>query len=208
MPIAHLQQVDGYFDNDTEHEITNRFDSIIGARTSYMQTPDHRYQSIRKTTYEDPGNPFWPPESPLPMAYTQPLQEEGEHQEKKQEQEQETNPHRGLSLRRKSYSAARKECLQTLPESGPAKIEPRRPSMVANRARSDSVVVSRIAEDEVEEYVPARAGWRRASTEDDLPSLASVRDTMFYGFYDDLLGSSKNKRETVAQSMMRRPSYY
>ncbi|KAF4553953.1 Hypothetical protein D9617_5g068280 [Elsinoe fawcettii] len=55
------------------------------------------------------------------------------------------------------------------------------------------------------QYVPARANWRRASTSEDA-RIQSTRDTAFYGFYDDLLPSKG--RESVAQNMRRRPSYF
>ena len=87
-------------------------DSIAFNRTSYMHMPDDRYRAIRKTTYEDPGNPFlfeMEPPSPLdlysPSVYSP------------AEKEHHDQPWRSMSLRRKSYSAVKAAELQTLPES-------------------------------------------------------------------------------------------
>ncbi|KAG8623971.1 hypothetical protein KVT40_008947 [Elsinoe batatas] len=56
-----------------------------------------------------------------------------------------------------------------------------------------------------EEYVPVRSNWRRASTSEDV-RLQSTRDTAFYNFYEDLLPNGT--RDSVAQNMRRRPSYF
>jgi len=172
-----------------------------------MYTPDGRYQAIRKTKYDDPGNPFGDEDndvSPVPSTYSP-----SSFYSKMDEGEARPHPWRKLSLRRKSYSAAKGDGLQALPESELVKIGSSRPARDPIRASSDNIVVnSTIFEDDnAGEYVPPRAHWRRASAADDVRSPASPRDSAFYGFYDDLI-EGRGKRDTVAQSMRRRPSYF
>jgi len=180
-------------------------DSLAFNRTSYMETPDGRSRAIRKTTYEDPGNPFIfekeqssPSDIYSPSVYS-PAEKEHDNQ-----------PWRSMSLRRKSYSAVKAADLQTLPESEPVTYPPTPPiKYMEPYSYSEDGVQSPTANTETgndDEYVPVRANWRRASTVDDV-RLSTNRDSAFYGFYDEILGS-KGKRDTVAQSMRRRPSYY
>lgn len=170
-----------------------------------METPDGRSRAIHKTTYEDPGNPFiFEKEQPSPSdAYSPSIYSPAE-------KEHDNQAWRSMSLRRKSYSAVKAADLQTLPESEPVTYPPIPPIkyMEPYSSGKDSFQspTSKTAAGDVEEYVPVRANWRRASTADDV-RLSTNRDSAFYGFYDEILGS-KGKRDTVAQSMRRRPSYY
>ena len=61
----------------------------------------------------------------------------------------------------------------------------------------------------VDEYIPPRNFWKRASSVGDLKDSDS-RNTAFYGFYDEILSADGwSKRETVRQSMLRRrPSFF
>lgn len=196
---------DSAYSGSTYRDSVDTIDSLAFNRTSYMATPDGRSRAIRKTTYEDPGNPFIfekeqssPSEIYSPSVYI-PVQKEHDDQ-----------PWRSMSLRRKSYSAVKAADLQTLPESEPVTYPPSPPVKWADRypiiAEGVKSPTANTETENSDEYVPVRANWRRASTADDV-RLSTNRDSAFYGFYDEILGG-KGKRDTVAQSMRRRPSYY
>ncbi|GAB7343935.1 hypothetical protein MBLNU457_1885t1 [Dothideomycetes sp. NU457] len=186
---------DSAYSKSTYRDTVDMIDSLAFNRTSYMETPDGRARAIRKTTYEDPGNPFIfekeqssPADVYSPSVYS-PAEKEHSNQ-----------PWRSMSLRRKSYSAVKAADLQTLPESEPVTYPPTPPIKYMEPYSANSEA------ENSDEYVPVRANWRRASTADDV-RLSTNRDSAFYGFYDEILGG-KGKRDTVAQSMRRRPSYY
>jgi len=179
-------------------------DSIAFSRTSYMHVPDDRYCAIRKTTYEDPGNPFLFEKEPL-----SPLDLYSPSIYSPAEKEHDNQPWRSMSLRRKSYSAIKAAELQTLPESETVTHlskdlfpEPDRSTSTEDDVQRPAAAAGTETSDE---YVPARANWRRASTVN-VVRLSVKRDSAFYGSYNEVL-EGNGKRDTVAQSMRRRPSY-
>lgn len=132
-----------------------------------------KLQEVRQTTYTDPGNPFAsddrvPELPPMPTAYPALFNHEAD---------------------RPGSSSS------TYSTDDPKKITPPAPG------RGGSV-------DNSSEYVPPRANWHRRSSLPSVPRTrpamkqsqteADVRDTRFYGFYDDILGgSSKGKGRQI-----------
>jgi hypothetical protein len=167
--------------------------------------PKKKLMRIRQTIYEDPGNPFEdgsddydrPPESffthtkPLP-----PLPSSGRDEE---EQQKRHGPLCGGEdeVRSDSLPVPRtpKNSIAFGAEFGDSSLPTAADRKATFRRSKSFAVPSRSAKiEDVDEYVPPRTLWRRDSAplrHQRTKSGGDVRDTKFYGFYDELVDTYK-----------------
>ncbi|KAK0862807.1 hypothetical protein LTR87_016461 [Friedmanniomyces endolithicus] len=172
-----------------------------------------KLRKVRQTIYEDPGNPFKVAEPTdevplLPIPFHPALQKSQSELNSKIET---AKPGEHQLLTGSSFAdAIESPVVLSVPESGisfvttlhaPMSQRQVTPAMVKKAHRSVSVVAipwdAAVGPDPEGEYVAPRAGWRRGSVPVSVSGGGdaaarhgeerSVRDTKFYGFYDDLL---------------------
>jgi hypothetical protein len=180
---------------------------VQSAEHGYMKLagPKKKLMRIRQTIYEDPGNPFEdgsddddrPPESffthtkPLP-----PLPSSGRDEE---EQQKRHGPVCGGEdeVRSDSLPVPRtpKNSIAFGAEFGDSSLPTAADRKATFRRSKSFAVPSRSAKiEDVDEYVPPRTLWRRDSAplrHQRTKSGGDVRDTKFYGFYDELVDTYK-----------------
>ena len=158
-----------------------------------MKLPNRKVIRLRQTIYEDPGNPFADE-----VETNQP-------EESAVKSNQEALPLRPPSIER-TLSA---EPI-SLKWSWPAPVTYRHPSFgertvparIQMHRRSKSVAgPTKSPIDSPEHYVAPRSLWRRDTlptshgSEDAGDAKSDVRDTKFYGFYDDVLQDYGSRRK-------------
>ncbi|KAK3642318.1 hypothetical protein LTR56_010895 [Elasticomyces elasticus] len=166
----------------------------------------HKLRKVRQTIYEDPGNPFTttPPSdtevSLFSIPFHQPTftNEQGEPELKLPRDRQ-------LLTGSPFDDAIESPLVPRVPNSDLTFVTtlhapiPQRQitaAMVKKAHRSTSIVA--VPED-ADEYVPARAGWRRGSVPVQRPAKderKEKRDTIFYRFWDDLLPDYGQRRDS------------
>ncbi|KAK0943520.1 hypothetical protein LTR29_004897 [Friedmanniomyces endolithicus] len=172
-----------------------------------------KLRKVRQTIYEDPGNPFKVAEPTdevplLPIPFHPALQKS---QSELKSRIETAKPGEHQLLTDSSFAdAIESPVVLSVSESGISFVTtlhapiPQRhvtPAMVKKAHRSVSVVAipwdAAVGTDPEGEYMAPRAGWRRGSVPVSVSRVGDaavgygeergVRDTQFYGFYDDLL---------------------
>lgn len=129
----------------------------------FMKLPNRKMVRIRQTIYESPGNPF---ANDTELAEQVSRLDFGDGSN--------IPPHGGTTQRPASLSK---------PANLPSAEGPR--PFLYRRSMSVALPPSKSLLTENDEYVPARAHWRKGSmSANHLPE--AQRDTKFYGFYDDI----------------------
>ena len=158
-----------------------------------MKLPSKKILRIRQTIYEDPGNPFAHDQD---SEMARDLAEADEHVDSS-----DFHNHQGQNASQRSV-----DDIQSLEDRSAAFDGPpphfwaKRPVNLAHR-RSQSVAIPQMPcyFDDVDEYIAPRRFWRSGSMPADQAAQSpnSVRDTKFYGFYDDILYDYKDRTRRV-----------
>lgn len=174
----------------------------------YMKLPNRKILRIRRTIYEDPGNPFadevnFEHDTSDSAAFNEqvtqvPVQDSG-GATSSIATKAEVPKHR-LDMAPRPFESFE---IPRIKPSGPISHGHKLPSDVRNHRRSKSVAIPATGsmDQSNDVYVAPRTFWRRETlpttqTQMDVDRINNARDTKFYGFYDDLIGSySRSSRE-------------